>query len=88
MDPPAIWVHIVALDTPEHDERHLVVRIQEKGRRSISAKILVSRYSPEASILIGVAKMVERLQGLQAPLTRELLYAELGAAVGAWVDPF
>ena len=85
---PAVWVTLSAPETPEHETRPLTVRIQEKGRRSISVVHEVSRYAPEASCLLAVSKMIERITQSQTLLTRDDLARELEWAVTTWVEPF
>ncbi len=88
IDPPGIWVTLGVLIQPEHDDRTLTVRVQERGKRSVTATVHVSRYAPEGSCLTAVAKMMDRLQVLQIPLDRATLADELQKSVNNWVDPF
>jgi hypothetical protein len=88
LNPPTVWVTLAAPDSGESPTRLLTVRICETGKRSISATADIDRYSPEPSIFTAVAKMIERIQACQVPMTRTLLSEELSMAVLRWVEPF
>jgi hypothetical protein len=85
---PGLWVTLAVPESGEHETRSLTVRVQEHGRRSISATVQVSRYAPEPSCLLACSKMVERIQRSQIVLSREVLADCLAMAVRDWVDPF
>jgi hypothetical protein len=88
IDPPGIWVTLAAPETGEHETRSLTMRVQERGRRSVSVMLEVSRYSPEDSCFRAVAIALRELETLQEPLKRDLLLEVLQRAVTAWVEPF
>ncbi len=88
IDPPGVWVKLGTVTVTEDDHRTLTVRVQERGRRSVTATVHVSRYAPEGSCFTAVAKMLERLSILQIPLDKETLAEALQSSVYNWVDPF
>lgn len=87
-DPPAIWLEVKQPERPESDQREVVLRIKETGRRSISASVYVSRYSPESSIFRAVCGLLEELAVRQVVLTSSLVRDRMVAMVERWVDPF
>ncbi len=85
---PAIWVTLATPESGEHETRSLTVRVQELGRRSVSCTHEVSRYAPEPSCFLAVSKMLQRIQILQVPLSRDVLSEALYQAIRDWVEPF
>jgi hypothetical protein len=88
LDPPAVWVTLSQLETLEHETLTLTVRIQERGRRSISASVPVTRYAPTDQVFSAVAAALRSLAIAQAALTRTMLRDQMVASITEWVDPF
>ncbi len=86
--PPEVWVTIGTLVQPEHDFVTLTVRVKEGVKRSVSAKVSVTRYAPTDTILLAASKALAALAVAQCPIDQALLRTQLEAAVVTWVDPF
>ncbi len=85
---PSVWVTLQPPICEEADTRLLTLRLQEAGKRSISAAVEVSRYSPESGCMRAVAEAIDLLQNAQAPIDRDALIRALDLGVGQWVEPF
>jgi hypothetical protein len=88
IEPPSLWITVPAPECHEAETRPITIRLQEAGRRSISATVTVSRYAPEDSILLALSKMLTHLATAQVALDRDLLHEVLQQSVSAWVEPF
>jgi hypothetical protein len=85
---PRVWLELHGLEHPESQERRIVIRIKEDGRRSLSAIAWVSMYSPEVSIVRALQEVVARLAMTQEKINQPLLREELIRAIALYVDPF
>jgi hypothetical protein len=88
LDPPELWLHISPLVDMRDDSRTVTLRVKARGERSMSARLSVSRYAPEATIFRAVGEAINTLEAAQAPFTKLQLQATINAAALAWVDPF
>ncbi len=87
-DPPAISVQLEAPITGEANDRQLVVRLKERGKRSISASVTIDRYAPEDSIFRAISETMRALSAAHEVITRQLLATVLAQQVKNWVEPF
>jgi hypothetical protein len=88
LTPPAVWVTLSTVEHEEHDFIRLTVRIKEGAKRSLTASVNVTRYSPTSSVMLAVSKALGALAAAQCPLDKALLKEQLTYAVSQWVDPF
>jgi hypothetical protein len=86
--PPEMWVTLGTLEAAEHDHITLTIRVKELGKRSVSARVPITRYAPTSSIFLAVSKAITALEVSQRPVDKGTLQEQLQAAVAAWVDPF
>jgi hypothetical protein len=88
VQPPSVWVTLGGLESAEHDERLVTLRVQAVGSRSVSASVPISRYSPEHTIMRAMADVMMSLEAAQAPVGREKLQELMVHSIQLYVDPF
>lgn len=88
LTPPAIWITLHELDHVEADVRKVSIRVKETGRRSVSAHVVISKYSPEDSVMTALAATMRSLAGLQKTITSSVLKEVFEEAVRLYVEPF
>jgi hypothetical protein len=88
IDPPSIWITMPAPECDEAETRSVTIRIQERGRRSVSATQGVSRYAPEDTVVLALSMLLKELATNQVALDRDLLEERLRQSILCWVDPF
>jgi hypothetical protein len=86
--PPGVWVTIAKPETGEHDSRLVTLRVHPDGGRSVSVAVEVSRYAPEATILLAMSHALDYLASAQGKVTRETMLAVVDQAVREYVEPF
>jgi hypothetical protein len=85
---PAMWVELAKPVSDEADQRSVVIRIKESGKRSVRFSIDVSRYAPEASIFRAISMAVAECATLQVQMTPAELRGIFAKAFTTYVDPF
>lgn len=86
--PPAMWITLHELELAYQDDRRVTVRIKPFGRRSMTVKAQISRYSPEASVFRALAAFVEELHAAQTVLHKPDVQHALDMAISNYVEPF
>jgi hypothetical protein len=88
IEPAGVWVTLHELPAGEEDHRIVSVRLKPVGKKSTTFKTVVSRYSPDSSVLRAFSEFVKGLEGNQEPMSKVDVERWLMSCIELWVEPF
>ncbi len=88
MDPPELVIRFYALEPGPCDERKITVRIKARGEKALNYSRVIDRYTPEWSVLRGIAHALQQMESSQSMLNQETFRRLLDAGVNSFAEPF